>query len=215
MTSRLQRGRARHSVRAALNPPQPVPCLWRAGDCAPYLVILLLFAWQNAGAQLAPADDFFNGGAQFYISNNIPSALEKVEGGLKIYPNDEKLKKLEELLKQQQQSQQKQQQQNQQRQNNQQSQQQKPDSQQKQNSQDQQKQDEQKQSQSEQQQAAAQKKEGGKQDQQNAEGQPAQPGQMTPEEAKRLLDAQKGDEQVLQWKPRDKPENPNQPVKDW
>jgi len=25
----------------------------------------------------APADDFFNGGAQLYISNNIPAALEK------------------------------------------------------------------------------------------------------------------------------------------
>jgi hypothetical protein len=24
------------------------------------------------GAQLAPADDFFNSGAQLYISNNIP-----------------------------------------------------------------------------------------------------------------------------------------------
>jgi hypothetical protein len=55
---------------------------------------LLLFAWQKAGAQLAPADDFFNGGAQFYISNNIPAALEKTENGLKIYPSDEKLKKL-------------------------------------------------------------------------------------------------------------------------
>src|ERR1017187_9754629 len=74
---------------------------------------LLLLAWQNAGAQLAPADDFFNSGAQLYISNNIPSALEQVENGLKTYPNDEKLKKLEELLKQQQQSQSQQNQQNQ------------------------------------------------------------------------------------------------------
>ena len=185
-------------------------------------------------AQLVPADDFFNSGAQFYISNNIPSALEKVEGGLKIYPNDEKLKKLEALLKQQQQqqSQQNQQQQNQQSQ----SQQQQSNSQQKQqqqnqqssskNSQDQQKQDEQKQSQAEQQkteqqkqqeqqQASAPKNTGEKQDQKEAEGQPVKPGQMTPEEAKRLLDAQKGDEQVLQWKPQGKPEDQNKPVKDW
>src|SRR5271154_4707758 len=76
------------------------------------LTLLLVFAAQKVCAQLAPADDFFNGGAQFYISNNIPSALEKTESGLKFYPNDEKLKKLEELLKQQQQQQQNQQNQN-------------------------------------------------------------------------------------------------------
>jgi Ca-activated chloride channel family protein len=174
----------------------------------------LLLAWQKVSAQLqSPADDFFNGGAQLYISNNIPSALEKVEAGLKTFPNDEKLKKLEALLKQQQQ--QNQQQQNQQNQ-----------SQQQQNSHGQQKQDEQKQNQpeqqkagqqkqQEQQQASAQKKEGDKQDQQNAEGQPVKAGQMTPEEAKKLLDAQKGDEQVLPWKPQDKPENQNKPVRDW
>src|ERR1039457_4502913 len=103
------------------------------------LSLSLLLAWQKVCAQLAPADDFFNGGAQFYISNNIPSALEKVEGGLKNYPDDVKLKKLHELLKQQQQSQSSQSQQDQQQQQNQQ--------QQKQNSQDQQKRDEQKQSQ--------------------------------------------------------------------
>ena len=191
---------------------------------------LLLLAWQHAGAQLAPADDFFNSGAQLYISNNIPAALESTEAGLKQYPNDEKLKKLEALLKQQQQSQQNQQQ-NQQNQ----SQQQKSNGQQQQkqqnqqssanNPQEQQKQDEQKQSQSEQQkagqqkqqeqQASAQKKDGDKQDQQNAEGQPVKPGQMTPDEAKRLLDAQKGDEQVLQWKPQGKPGDQNRPVKDW
>src|ERR1039457_948956 len=74
----------------------------------------LLLAWQKVCAQLAPADDFFNGGAQLYISNNIPSALERVEGGRELYPDDVKLKKLEELLKQQQQSQQNQQQQDQQ-----------------------------------------------------------------------------------------------------
>jgi len=38
---------------------------------------------------------------------------------------------------------------------------------------------------------------------------------MTPEEAKRLLDAQKGNEQVLQFKPPEKPEDNSRPVKDW
>ena len=184
----------------------------------------LLPAWPAARAQTA--EDFFNGGAQLYISNNIPSALERVETGLKTYPNDEKLKKLEQLLKQQQQ-QQDQQQQNQQKQdqqkksdeqkNQQQNQQkdspqQKPD-QEKQDQASQQKDEQQKQQ--EQQKASAQKKDGEKPDQPDAECQPVKPGEMTPEEAKRLLDAQKGDEQLLQMKPEGKPENPNRPVKDW
>ncbi len=190
----------------------------------------LFIAAQKISAQLAPAEDFFNSGAQFYISNNVPSALERVELGLKTYPDDDKLKKLEALLKQQQQSQQNQQQQNQQNQ----SQQQKSDSQksqqqqkqQQQNSQDQQKQDEQKQNQAEQkkeeqrrqqeqQKASVQKKDGEKQDNKEAEGQPVKPGEMTPEEAKRLLDAQKGDEQLLQMKPPEKPRDTAHPVKDW
>ena len=115
------------------------------------LSLSLLLAWQKVCAQLAPADDFFNGGAQLYISNNIPAALERVEGGLKIYPDDVKLKKLEQLLKQQQQQQQQnQQQQNQQQQQkqdqqkNQQNQQQQNQQPSKDSSKDQQKKDEQK-----------------------------------------------------------------------
>jgi hypothetical protein len=188
----------------------------------PISVSLLLSA---LAAHAQTAEDFFNGGAQSYISNNIPSALEKTESGLKIYPNDEKLKKLEELLKQQQQqqnqqnqSQQNQSQQNQQQQQNQQSSQKNP--------QDQQKQDEQKRNQSgekkdeqqkqqDQQKSSGEKKDSEKPDNQNAAGQPVAAGQMTPEEAKRLLDAQKGDEQVLQLKPQGKPQDNQKPIKDW
>ena len=39
--------------------------------------------------------------------------------------------------------------------------------------------------------------------------------QMTPEEAKRLLDQQKNDEQVLVMKPRGKPQDSSHTVKDW
>jgi Ca-activated chloride channel family protein len=179
---------------------------------------LLFIAAHQLCAQLAPAEDFFNGGAQLYISNNIPAALERVELGLKTYPDDGKLKKLEQLLKQQQQ-QQNQQQQDQQKQDQKQSQSQ--NDQQKKSS-EQKKQDEQKQSDSkkdEEQKPPEQKKNSGdkpkdeKQDQQ--QGQPVKPGEMTPEEAKRLLDAQKGNEQLLQLKPENKPRNPNRPVKDW
>jgi Ca-activated chloride channel homolog len=178
------------------------------------LLLLLVLATQKVCAQLAPADDFFNGGAQFYISNNIPAALERTEDGLKLYPNDDRLQKLEKLLKQQQQNQQSQQQQSQSQQNSssQKNQQQNQQQQSQQNSQDQKKSDAQKQS--EQQKASEQKSSDEKKENQNGENQPV-PGQMTPGEAKRLLDAQKDDEQVLQMKPQGKPQNNQKPVKDW
>src|SRR5580658_3780654 len=124
------------------------------------LNLLLLLIAQKVCAQLAPADDFFNSGAEFYISNNIPSALEKVENGLKIYPNDIKLKKLEELLKQQQQqSQNSQSQQNQSQQNSSDQKNQQQQNQQQQNSQAQQKPEGQKQNQPEQQKSSTEKQE--------------------------------------------------------
>jgi Ca-activated chloride channel family protein len=170
----------------------------------------LFFAALKAGAQLAPPDDFFNSGAQFYISNNIPAAKERVETGLKMYPDDMKLKKLEELLKQQQQSQNSQSQQNQQQQ---QSQSQKNSNDQKNQQQPRQNPADQK-NEEQQKQAEQQKSNENKKENQNGENQPVA-GQMTPEEAKRLLDAQKGDEQVLQLKPQGKPQDQNKPVKDW
>jgi Ca-activated chloride channel family protein len=190
----------------------------------PISLSLLLLSWQNADAQLAPAEDFFHSGAQMYISNNVPQAKEIVEMGRKLYPDDEKLKKLEELLKQQ--SQQQQSQQNQQQNQKDQSQQQKSDQQnnQQQKSGDQQKADEQKQSElkkdesdktAEEKKSAEEKKDGKEPKDKNGEGQPVKPGEMTPEEAKRLLDAQKGNEQFLQLKPTDKPRDNRRPLKDW
>jgi hypothetical protein len=38
---------------------------------------------------------------------------------------------------------------------------------------------------------------------------------MTPEEAKRLLDAQKGNEQVLRYQPKGQPQNTIPAIKDW
>jgi Ca-activated chloride channel family protein len=182
--------------------------------------VSLLLAWQGARAQ--SADDFFNGGAHSYISNNIPQALESVQDGLKHYPDDVKLKKLYELLKQQQQSQSSQSQQNK-NQQHQSQQQQSQNSSGQPNQEPQQKQNEQNQSgqkntgQQKQppQKSAAEKQNGEKQENQNEQSQPVAAGQMTPEEAKRLLDAQKGDEQFLQLKPQGKPQNDQQPIKDW
>jgi len=172
----------------------------------------LLLAWQAARAQTA--DDFFDSGAQFYISNNIPAALEKTEGGLKLYPDNVKLQKLEKLLKQQQQSQS---QQNQQK--NQQNQQSQSQQQQQKNQQSQQNEQKNQQSQNQKNQKQQQPQEAQKQSGQNGNEKPpaqaAQGDEMTPEEAKQLLDAQKGDEQVLQFKPEGKPPNENQPIKDW
>lgn len=181
---------------------------------------LLLLSWQNAGAQLAPADDFFNSGAQFYISNSIPQAKDITEMGLKLYPDDEKLKKLEQLLNQQQQQQQNQQQQNQQSQSNNQNNQQQQQNQQQQNQSEQQKKEQQKseqQKQSEQKQEEQKNASSAKPDNsdQNTNGEAMQAGQMTPEEAKRLLDAQKENEKILPISPQGKPHNPLQTVKDW
>ena len=78
---------------------------------------LLPLSWQAACAQLAPADDFFHSGAQSYITNNIAGARQAVDAGLAAYPDDIKLKKLEELLKQQSQQQSQQNQQSQSQQN--------------------------------------------------------------------------------------------------
>ena len=83
------------------------------------------------------------------------------------------------------------------------------DQQQKQNAQNQQKQDEQ------QKQQEQQKSDGEKPDKPEAQAQPVKPGELTKDEAKRLLDAQKDNEQILQMKPQAKPRNPDQPVRDW
>lgn len=184
---------------------------------------LLLLTLLSAGAQ--NADEFFHGGAQRFLTNNIPGALEVVTNGLQRFPEDEKLQKLYELLNQQQQQQQ-------------QNQDQKPQDQKDEQKQDQQKQDDKKdqpakseqQKQDEQKkQADAQKQEQEKKDQQARSGdkgkdkpeekpgeqQPMEAHAMTPEEAKQLLDAQKGDEQVLLFQPKAEPKNPAKQLKDW
>ena len=176
---------------------------------------LLLLTLPAAFSQTA--DDFFNGGAQSYISNNIPNALEVVTNGLQRFPENEKLKKLYELLnqKQQQQNQQKQEQQKQQQnQQKQQQQQQQKQQEQQQKNQSSQQQEQQKQEQQAKSSAAHQKEKSGE-NEQNKSMNPVTAHEMTPQEAKQLLDAQKGEEQVLQLKPEKKPENSQRPIKDW
>lgn len=156
------------------------------------LSLSLLWA---ANARAETPEDFFHGGAMFYLSNNIPQALQVVTNGLQQFPNDEKLKKLHELLNQQQNQQQQQQQQQQ------------PQQQQEQKQDQQQQPKPSPQEQKEQESKSGEKKpEPQPQDQAHA---------MTPEEAKQLLDGEKGNEQVLQFRPPDKPKERKGPLKDW
>lgn len=155
----------------------------------------------NARAQLLPADDFFHAGAQSYLTNNIPGALERVTNGLALYPDDAKLKKLYELLKQQQQSQ-SQSQQDQQQQQQQQNQQSKSDQQKKQEEQ-------------QKQQAQQDQRQGKEKQDQKEEKQQLQAGEISPDQAKQLLDSQKNDEVLLPVSRSEKQRNENRPIKDW
>jgi Ca-activated chloride channel family protein len=161
------------------------------------------------------ADDYFHGGAMHYLSNNVPAALNVVTNGLQQYPGDEKLQKLEALLKQQQQQQQQdkdQQDQQKQQEKDQQSQQDKQ-----QSNQDRPDKSEQQQKEDQPPQQNAGQPE--QQKDQNAKAQPAgaeeQPQEMTPEQALRVLDSTKGDEQVLPLQPMQPPPQSNQKLKDW
>src|SRR5436190_3618015 len=170
---------------------------------SPILISLSLPFLTLCSAWAQPADEFFHGGAQLYLSNNIPAAKEAVTNGLKLHPDDVKLKKLSELLNQQQQQQQDQKQQAQDKQD-----QEKPDEQKSQQSKsDQQNKDEQKkqpeakdkkeQENKDPQQAKAGDKSKEKPETKTGEQQQIAAHAMTPQEAKQLLDAQKDNEQVL------------------
>jgi outer membrane biosynthesis protein TonB len=165
------------------------------------LLFLLSLSLLLTSARAQTADDIFHGGAMLYLSNNIPKALEVVTNGLSRFPTDIKLKKLEELLNQKQQQNQQQQQQNQE--------QQQKDEKKEDKKQDQQQKEEPKQEQS------GEKPEESKPDEKKGQDpKEMQAHAMTPEEAKRLLDAQKGDEQVLQFRPQE-PKNRGKTLKDW
>jgi Ca-activated chloride channel family protein len=62
----------------------------------------------------------------------------------------------------------------------------------------------------------AQKSSGNPEDKDKQEGQQTYAaGQMTPQQAKQLLDAQKGQEMMLPIKPQGKPRDPSKPLRDW
>lgn len=118
---------------------------------------------------------------------------------------------------QQQQSQQQQQDQQSQKQDSQQQQQQSQDQQQQQAAQKEKEQQQQAESQG-QKQGQEPKPQPGQQEEKEKSGEEGQAyaaGQMTPEQAKQLLDAQKGEEKVLQFKPEGKPADTSRPFRDW
>jgi outer membrane biosynthesis protein TonB len=167
-------------------------------------------------AQGQPAEDFFNHGAQLYISNHLGQAMQAVTNGLQLYPDDSKLKKLEELLKQQSQSKNSQQQDQQSQQQNQKDQQsQKDQKQQKQEDQQEQQADrsQEKKPQNDQQQERGSS--GAEKQQPPPSPQSAASGQMSPKEAQQLLDSQKNDELMLPVSRKEKAADQQRPVKDW
>lgn len=167
------------------------------------------------------AEDYFHRGAQYYVWGQKQKSQAEITSGLTLYPTDALLNGMAKLLQkeEQQQNQQQQQQQNQQDQQNQQQQSQPQQSQesQKQEQQPQQEQEQQQQQQPEQQnqeqQAAAAQEEKASEEKEAAQAKAE--GRMTPEEARQLLDAQKGDEQYLNLQQNQKPRDRNRPVKDW
>ncbi|HOZ40825.1 MAG: hypothetical protein IPN62_02280 [Flavobacteriales bacterium] len=170
--------------------------------------LLFLMVWpflieaQDTTAMRTPMDHF-NEAARQYVKQDKISALRTIDKGLRQYPGDARLRKLaEELLKEDQQQQQQQQQAEQQKQDQQQEQQQQQGGEQ----QDQQQRD-------------------GKEDaghqhqrQEGDEGTPKpKPGEIAPQDAKRILDALDRQEQQVQSKLRQRQQPaPKVPVdKDW
>ena len=189
------------------------------------------FAADNAG-------EYFHRGAQFYIWGKKQEAKNEDISGLKSFPEDAQLNGLAGLLKkeekqQQQQNQQQKQQQDQSKQDqNQQQQQQQPSPPDQQKSDSaQQDQQNQKQNQDQQQQKPKSSPDQNQQQQQQQAAQPGDkskddsdqkerdettaPGKMTPDQAKQLLDSQKGDEMMLPAKPEGKRTDRRRLVKDW
>ena len=198
-------------------------------------IVFALAWWFQIGpvhsAQPA-ADQFFHQGAlHFLATNGMTQAKLAVTNGLKLYPNDEKLKKLWELLNQQQQNQDQKQDQDKQDQEQQKDQQSKDQQKQGEDKKDEpQKSDEQKkQEQQEKEQGGKQDKpedkegqqskpEQGKEDDQNdpnAAPQGARSAQMTPQQAIRLLEALKAEEKAMPFKPIMKTNRQDRVFKDW
>jgi hypothetical protein len=151
------------------------------------LVALLSLPSLCSAADPSSPADYFNTGAERFINSDLETAKARVNEGLSNFPNDAKLAALKQLLEQQQQQQQQQ---------NQDSQQDKDQQKEQQEKQDQQQQkDQQQQEQDKQEQQKQDASSGQDQQAQKPQDAPARPEELTPEDAKLLLDAAKENEQ--------------------
>jgi hypothetical protein len=170
----------------------------------PIAAILLLAA--IAGTALADTaeidETYFHPAANLYIHGDAAGASNLVAKGLSLYPNDAKLKRLKDLLDQQDQQDEQQNQNNQDQQD-----QEDQEDQQNQNEQDERDDQEDQQNQNEQDERDDQ--------QQQPEQEPRPPEEMTPEEARQLLDAMKQEEKNERMQLRPILGNPVEVEKDW
>ena len=135
------------------------------------------------------ATDYFNEGAAIYIgSNDLKAAHSRVDEGLRVYPKDFYLNELKKAMKEDEKQQNRQKNDKQQKQDQQQ--------------QDQQKQQQQQNQQQKQDQGQSSQPSQDQQQQAQAQNQPKSSEEMTPQEAKLLLDAMKQDEQASRDKMR-------------
>jgi hypothetical protein len=186
------------------------------------------------------AEDYFHRGAQYYVFGEKAKAKDEIQTGLKLYPDDVYLQKIAGLLKkeekkdeqQKQNQQQKDQQQSQQNQdqsksgqnsqsNSQAKQKSEQEKQQEQQQRDQQAQNDKSNPDKQQQDASKQQPQPGDQDKEKSaeeakrEAAMMAAGQMTPRQAKQLLDSQKDDEHVFQLAPPNKNTSQSRPFKNW
>jgi superfamily II DNA/RNA helicase len=180
------------------------------------LIINLLLAPAGAFAQ-TNADDYFHRGAQYYIFGEKTNAVRAIVNGLRVYPQDPKLNAVAQLLKRKDPEDQNQQKKNQQNQNQKQDQdqdqkQQGQNSKQKNKDEEQAKQDQEKKEgdkdkDKEQQQAQANSTDQRDKNPENVEEASLTETNMSPEEARQLLEAQQDNEKILIFAPENKPVN--------
>jgi lipopolysaccharide export LptBFGC system permease protein LptF len=132
-------------------------------------ILCLVFSLQGQ-----TADEFWHPAANLYANAKFQQAMGEVENGLNLYPNDPKLNALAEKIKEQQEQQQQQQQ----------------------NQEEQQSQGEEQETNDQQEQQQEQQQE--EQDQQLSQAEQEDQEQMSKEDAERILDALKNDEQENQ-----------------
>lgn len=171
------------------------------------------------------AADYYRRGAKHYVKNQTADARRLVDEGLKVYPDNVPLQRLDELLKKQQQSQSSdkndksdsEQKDEQQKQEEQKKEEQQKQEKQKQQESEQQKQDQQQQQKpSEQQQQQQQGDKGEKpEDEKQAAAQKARAIPMTQQEAERLLDSLKAEQKAMIFVPQIRTNRPDRVFKDW